>query len=187
MVATTEKGGPVLLNLGCGFNKLDGHVNVDAFDNCDPDVVHDLDAFPYPWSDNSVDGIEFWHTLEHLQDWWSSFLECARILKPGGYLHIRVPDESSSTALTYRDHYHVFGLNSFHGIQGRTHGTNAWAEEERDRVPLVLESYAQVPFEQYYWMTRWPFRWLLRFCAQHLRNFIWEQRFVFRKIGERNE
>lgn len=28
---------PVLLNLGCGFNKLPGHINVDAFDICEPD------------------------------------------------------------------------------------------------------------------------------------------------------
>lgn len=172
---------PVLLNLGSGFNPLDGYVNVDFYG--EPDVRHDLNLAPYPWADNSVDGIEYWHALEHLDDWWTSFTECARILKPGGFLHIRVPDESSTTALAYRDHKTVFSLVSFHGISDRPHGTNAWAATETGTVPLVLTSYYQVPFEQYQWMTRWC-PWLLRFCAKHMRNFIWEQRFYFMKVGK---
>jgi len=176
---------PLLLNLGCGFTKLDDYVNVDAFENCEPDVVHDLNQFPYPWKDESVDGILLSHTLEHLDDWWASFCECVRILKPGAEFVVRVPDESSSSALTYRDHNHVFSQYSFHGIHNRTGwGNNAWAELQNETVPLVLSQYNLVPFEQYYWMTHWPFRWLLIFCAKHLRNFIWEQRFAFLKVSK---
>lgn len=171
---------PLLLNLGCGENRLPGYVNVDAYGEAD--VIHDLNKFPYPWPDKSVDGIEIWHVLEHIPDWWGAFKEMARILKPGGYLHIRVPDESSSTALTYRDHLHVFTRHSFFGTHGMTPGTNAWAATERDSVPLVLVDYRQVPFKQYNWMIRWC-PWLLMFCSQHLRNFVWEQRFQFRRIG----
>lgn len=181
MGKTTE---PVFLNLGCGFKKKIGFTNVDAFDICAPDQLHDLNMFPYPWPDNSVDGIEMFHILEHLDDWWQVILECARILKPGGYLDIRVPDESSASALTYRDHNHVFSLCSFHGIQDRSGwGTNAWAATEDSKVPLVMVEYHQVPFRQYEWMTCWPFRYLLVFCSKHLRNFIWEQRFLFKKVG----
>lgn len=169
------------LNLGCGTNKKDGYVNVDAYG--DPDFKHDLNIFPYPWKDNSVDRIEMLHVLEHIPNWWQAFLECARILKPDGTLQINVPDESSRTALTYRDHHHVFYLNSFHGIHGNLSGTNSWAKEQESIVPLVLEQYAQVPYPEYYWMTRWPFQRLLEFCANHLRNFIHEQQFHFRKIN----
>ena len=178
----------VILNLGCGFKKMVGMVNVDAFDICQPDVVHDLNAFPYPWESNSVDGIAMHHTLEHLEDYWAVITECARILKVGGWLEVRVPDESSATAATYRDHLHVFSLASFHGIMERTGwGTNAWAAMENETVPLYMEKYNQVPFDQYNWMTRTGFRWLLVFCAKHMRNFIWEQRFLFRKVGDRDE
>lgn len=171
---------PIILNLGCGNNKGIGRVNVDAYG--DPDVVWDLQEFPYPWDDNSVDGIEMYHVLEHLPDWWSAFKECARILKPGGYLDIHVPDESSPTALTYRDHCHVFSINSFHGIIDAQSGTNAWAETEINSVPLKMINYYQVPFKKYEWMTKWC-SWLLRFCANHLRGFIWEQQFYFIKLG----
>jgi ubiquinone/menaquinone biosynthesis C-methylase UbiE len=175
-----EVARPVLLNLGAGFNRLEGHINVDAWG--DPDVKWNLNETPYPWADNSVDGIEMWHTLEHLPNWWEAFKECARILKPGGYLHIRVPDESSKTALTYRDHVAVFSPLSFHGIHGATHGTNAWAVHETGTVPLVLEQYWRVPFREYEWLARWLPR-VMEFCADHLRNFIHEQRFHFRKVG----
>ena len=175
---------PVRLNLGCGTNHLENFVNVDKYGKVD--YAHDLEVFPYPWDDNSVDEVVMNHVLEHIQPWWKAFNECARVLKPGGMLHINVPDESSKTALTYRDHHHVFSLISFHGIQGRGAGTNAWAMSEVDSVPLVLEDYRQVPHKQYNWMVKWC-PWLLLFCANHMRNFIHEQRFVFRKIGERDE
>jgi SAM-dependent methyltransferase len=172
---------PVFLNLGCGTNREPNHINVDAFATVNPDVVWDLNVTPYPWAANSVDGIMMYHVLEHLDNWWEAFTECARILKPGGYLRIHVPDESSATALTYRDHVRVFGLASFHGIHGRESGTNAWARTVEGSIPLMQEFYAQVPYKKYEWMI-WSCPWLLRFCAAHLRNFIWEQQFVFRKI-----
>lgn len=182
----TKSIAPLVLNLGCGFKKMVGCVNVDAFQNCQPDVLHDLNKLPYPWADNSVDGIEAHHIIEHLDDWWAVFVECARILRPGGFLHIRVPHDSSSTALTYRDHFHIFSPHSFHGTVGATHGTSAWAETENDSVPLMLTEYYRVPFRRYEWMTRWC-PWLLAFCADHLRNFIWEQRFHFKKVGKHEQ
>ena len=174
-----ETAKPIRLNLGCGFAKLPGYTNVDGWDNCEPDVVWDLDRFPYPWETNSITEIQMHHVLEHTSDWWGVFCECCRILKPGGMLEIRVPDESSATALTYRDHHHVFSLASFHGIQDAAHGTNAWAKTVQDTIPLRLEAYYQVPFPKYAWMPNW----LLGFVANHMRNFIHEQRFIFRKIG----
>lgn len=172
------------LNLGCGMNKRPGWVNVDGFDVCKPDMVHDLNAFPYPWDDNSVDEIYMNHVLEHIPMWWEAFKECARIMKPGAYFQVNVPDESSNTALTYRDHHHVFHLNSFHGIYQQLSGTNAWAMSEENSVPLALKHYVRVPHKQYFWMDRFGFKWLLAFCANHLRNFIHEQRFTFVKMDK---
>ncbi|KKM13534.1 hypothetical protein LCGC14_1715290 [marine sediment metagenome] len=178
----------VLLNLGCGFKKGSNCINVDKYEICEPDVIHDLNVFPYPWADNSVDGIFMFHTLEHLDDWWGAFLECARILKSGATLEIRVPDETSSSALTYRDHNHVFCIHSFHGIQDRSgYGTNAWAHTEDEKVPLVMISYRRIPFKQYLWMTHWPFKWLMAFCGVHMRNFVHEQIMIFQKVGDDND
>ena len=169
---------PTLLNIGCGKNTLPPPwINVDAYG--DPDVKHDLNIIPWHFAeDQSVDQIAAWHIFEHLEQWWDAFKECARILKPGGTLEIRVPDESSASALTYRDHLHVFSPLSFNDLVGTRSGTNAWAAEQK-RLPLKMVGYQQVPFKEYQWMFHFP--WLLRFCSRHMRNFIWEQRFIFQK------
>lgn len=180
------------LNLGCGFNKMEGYINVDKYDICEPDVVVDLDKFPWPWPDHSIDQIFASHVMEHLIDWWAAVNECARILKVGGIMEIRVPDESSSSALSYRDHNHVFSWFSFYGVRYTADsiirlrpGYNAWAQTEWGKLPLIITGYAQVPDEKYLWMAKWCPR-ILRFCADHLRNFIREQRISFQKIEGMN-
>lgn len=171
------------LNLGCGFDKSPDHTNVDMYAECEPDQVVDLSKYPWPWADNSADEVVAKHVIEHIPgDWWPFVQECARVLKPGGQLVITCPHESSSTALTYRDHHNVFAPNSFHGCMGAKHGTSAWAAHTKDTVPLRLIQYRQVPYKEYYWMMRWPFNRLLLWCAKHLRNFIHEQMFVFIKV-----
>jgi len=180
---------PIILNLGCGYKKLVGNknvtiLNVDAYPNCEPDLIWDLNLIPLPFKDNSIDQIYASHIFEHIKEWWPLFLDCARILKVLGLLEIRVPDESSNTALTYRDHHRVFSLVSFHGVQESTHGTSAWAKTEENMVPLRLLRYHQVPHKKYFWMIRWAPR-ILRFCANHMRNFIHEQVFIFQKLGDR--
>jgi SAM-dependent methyltransferase len=174
------------LNIGCGHNKMvgEGWVNVDAYANCKPDIVHDLNVAPWPFPDNSVDLIYARHVFEHLQNWWVALEECARILKPGGVLDMRVPHDSSSSAMGYRDHFHIFTPDSFHGTIGRKHGTNAWAEDCLDSIPLQMISFSLHPFEKYKWMIKWCPR-VLAFCAEHLRNFIWEQQFKFVKVGKK--
>lgn len=172
---------PLFLNLGCGFSKHPDAINVDGYKECNPDLLWNLNKYPYPWEDNSIDKIYAYHVFEHIEDWWRTFIECSRILKYMGELEIRVPDPTSDSALAYRDHLHIINLMSFDGIANRTMGRkhNAWAAAQ-NIVPMALIRYARVPFVQYNWLPIW----LLRLCAKYLRNFIWEQRFLFIKIRQ---
>lgn len=83
------------LNLGCGFNKPDGFVHVDMFEECSPDVVHNLENFPYPFDTDSVDEILFNHSLEHIGQQSSIFLkimqEIYRICRHEAIIKINVP------------------------------------------------------------------------------------------------
>jgi len=83
------------LNLGSGSKILEGFVNVDKFEYYNPDVVHDLEKFPYPFDDNSVDEILLSHVLEHIgqnPDIFNSIIkELYRISKNNSIIDIRVP------------------------------------------------------------------------------------------------
>lgn len=82
------------LNLGCGYNKLPGYINVDHDPRCEPDIVADLEQL-LPFEDNSVDEIVLHHVLEHLGQDTKTYLniwkEYYRILKDQGVIKITVP------------------------------------------------------------------------------------------------
>jgi len=94
-------GGSLLLNLGCGNKKYEGWVNADFFNFHDyfgnksfvPDWMLDLRK-PIRCSDNYWDGIFTEHTLEHLtyENNLKAIAEMFRILKPGAWIRIVVPD-----------------------------------------------------------------------------------------------
>ena len=83
------------LNLGCGFNKPDGFVHVDMFKECKPDIVHNLETFPYPFEESSVEEVLFNHSLEHIGQQSSVFFkiiqEIYRICSNEALIQINVP------------------------------------------------------------------------------------------------
>ena len=105
------------LNLGCGYQIVDGWINVDYglgarlskipflksinkrvrlfnLDNWDTRIfLHDLTK-EFPWKKESIDIIYSSHTLEHFsRSEGLGFLnECFRVLKKGGIIRIVVPD-----------------------------------------------------------------------------------------------
>jgi hypothetical protein len=91
------------LNLGCGHNKLDGFVNVDAAAACAPDQVVDLERFPWPWPDSSAELVVMSHVLEHLGQTPQVFLgvmtELYRVCAPGARVQVAVPHPRSDNFL----------------------------------------------------------------------------------------
>lgn len=82
-------------NLGCGNNKLEGFINVDKESFYNPDIIMDLEAFPWEIKDNSSDLIVLIHVLEHLgknpDDFLNVMKELYRIAKPYSEIEITVP------------------------------------------------------------------------------------------------
>lgn len=79
------------LNIGCGYNRLDGWLNLDSSPDSAADRLmpaHDL-AFPPA----SVSGIKAQQLVEHLGFFRTKFFlsECWRVLVPGGALTLETP------------------------------------------------------------------------------------------------
>ncbi len=83
------------LNLGCGYKHKEGFINLDTFTDCKPDVLHNLEEFPYPFDDNSVEEIILDNVLEHLGQTFCVFnqvmKELYRISTNSAKIYIKVP------------------------------------------------------------------------------------------------
>lgn len=94
------------LNLGCGQNLLPGYVNVDRYGS--PDVQCDLETFPWPWPDNSVDEFLFNHSLEHMGASLRTFIgiikEVYRTGRDGALVKIAAPHPRHDTFLNDPTH-----------------------------------------------------------------------------------
>ncbi|MFA5830725.1 MAG: methyltransferase domain-containing protein [Candidatus Paceibacterota bacterium] len=99
---------PKKLNLGSGEHRKPGYINVDWQELTKPDVVHNLNVLPYPFSENTFDFVEAFHVLEHLDKPFLVMKELHRITKPGGTVTIKVPH--FSRGFTHAEHAHGFDV-----------------------------------------------------------------------------
>ena len=94
---------PRKLNIGCGWDKREGFLNVDMNDFHEPDMVVDacdLSTFP----DGSFDFILAQDILEHMERSKTDIAlgEWARVLSESGVISIRVPNLLGMFGLLYR-------------------------------------------------------------------------------------
>jgi SAM-dependent methyltransferase len=110
---TAGTGGPRTLDVGCGRDKLPGAVGIDRSPDTAADVVHDLDAYPWPLADGAFELIRCQDVLEHLRDVVRALEEIHRVAAEGAEVRIRVPHFSSVQAYTDPTHRHFFSSASF--------------------------------------------------------------------------
>lgn len=176
--------GRTVLNFGCGKTtyKAPNVVNLDVFPHEGVNVV--CTANKLPFADGAFDFIIANHVIEHVPNWFESFKELARVLKPGGTIELWVPPVSSDSAFTYRDHINRIGIHSFAGTGSfNRSGNNLSAALEFDSLGdvrrLILDQKTRRPALKWWLMLAWPS--LLTFFADHLRNTVSEEGFFFRK------
>lgn len=101
------------LNLGSGHGRREGAVNLDITLDTNPDVVHDLNQYPWPFEADRFDRVVAFDVLEHLDDIAKVMVELHRICATGAVIEITVPHFSSDGAYTDPTHRHYFGAFSF--------------------------------------------------------------------------
>ncbi len=101
------------LDLGCGARCRDGFTGVDCLKLDGVEVVHDLNALPYPFDDDSVDEIWLDQVIEHLQSPIRVVEELWRICRHDAIVHIGVPYFRSRYMAIDPTHVTAFSVSSF--------------------------------------------------------------------------
>jgi len=97
----------VKLDLGSGPNPHEGFTGVDKYDAGPDGILADLQEFPWPFEDESVDEVWCSHYIEHApRELWCAFVnELHRVLKPEAKATIMHPNVKSHRA--FQDPWHV--------------------------------------------------------------------------------
>jgi glycosyltransferase involved in cell wall biosynthesis len=133
--------GPVKLNLGSGNKRYLDYTNCDKYPGREVDEIFSLDRVPY--EDGTVDAIHSEHALEHVRHMEArrALREWYRVLKPGGELHLQLPDleaccrrflEAQTQAERDWYRYTIYGIQCSQGDEpddGQIHYTGFTEEE----------------------------------------------------------
>jgi len=103
----------LILDVGCGGNKVPGALGVDRLSLPGVDVVCNFEGSPLPFETSTVDIIHTRHTLEHISDLEYVLREFLRVLKPNGKLYVTVPHFSNPLGYSDYTHKRFFGYYTF--------------------------------------------------------------------------
>jgi len=102
------------LNLGCGFRKMPGYINIDNRAEVSPDEVIDVtDGLPY--EDSSVEEVVAVDFLEHIPIGKTVAVveEIYRVLRHDGLLHHFTPSTDGRGAFQDPTHVSFWNINSW--------------------------------------------------------------------------
>ena len=108
----------MVLNLGCGQKQIEGAVNLDRVPAVRPDVVHDVDEFPWPFDENRFSEVVARDIIEHCSNVVMTMEEIHRVSKSGAVVKITTPHFSSANSFadpTHRFHFSYFSFDYFTG------------------------------------------------------------------------
>jgi predicted SAM-dependent methyltransferase len=101
------------LDIACGSKKQPGFTGVVIAPIPGVDVVHDLEQFPWPFQDDSVDEVHCAHYIEHTTDLIRFIDELHRIMKPGATAKLIAPYYTSIRCWQDPTHKRAISENTF--------------------------------------------------------------------------
>lgn len=161
---------PTKLNLGCGFDKRDGWLNVDNFVECDPDRMLEIERTPWDLPDDAFDEILMKHVLEHVGADFTTFAaimrELYRVLKPDGVLEIHVPHVRHDTFWSDPTHVRAFTPLTFEMMSKRRNLEWVAAKANYTMLALVMK----VDFEVVTMGQNYDPKWVARVQSGELKQ-----------------
>jgi SAM-dependent methyltransferase len=112
---------PVIIDIGCGPKKKEGHIGIDRVDMPQVDIVTDIESGLPFFPDQSVDEIHCRSVLEHINNFEPLLTEMIRVLKNEGKAYIFVPHFSNPYYYSDPTHIRPFGLYTFYYFADRKH------------------------------------------------------------------
>ncbi len=179
------------INLGAGFDIREGYINHDIAKLTDIDVVHDLNIFPWPWSDNKFSEIIAKDIIEHLEDFIKVMEELYRVTEFGGIVDIQVPYWNSWAAVTDPTHKKGFHEFTFRYFDPKSDFCKERPYYTSARFEIIYEEFIIVPFSPYFPL---PFisrkiaiknnviKRFLAFLSNHFGNIIIDIHLKLRKL-----
>lgn len=102
------------LNIGCGFKKEEGWINIDNDPLVYPDNIVNLGVDVLPFEDNTFDEVKASHILEHIGDGYIFLLkEIYRVCKNNATIEIFAPHHRSDWYYDDPTHCRAITVNSF--------------------------------------------------------------------------
>ena len=159
------------LNLGCGEKKISGFVGVDRIKTPATDIVHDLNVFPYPFSNSCAEEIIMDNVLEHLDDVMVTMEELYRLAKPGAIVRINVPYFKSNSAFTDPTHKHFFTETSFKYFN-EDNSLHFYTKAKFKVVETNLISHHQYKDAKHFFRNLLPFKKILNYFLFNIYDEI---------------
>ncbi|HKO68170.1 MAG TPA: class I SAM-dependent methyltransferase [Burkholderiaceae bacterium] len=160
-----------VLELGCGFNKTPGATGVDVIQGSHADIIHDLDKFPYPFTDDEWDRILCRCVLEHVNDFVGTVNEIWRIARPGAMVEVVGPFMSSVNYYADPTHKRAFTSKTFdYFIEGRLASNFGYSKARFDLVACEYDREERLKRTGVH-------RWLLDWANRNKQQY--EARFAF--------
>lgn len=150
-------------NLGCGNDYRQGWINVDKRSELRPDLIVDLEQFPWPIEDDCADEILLRQVLEQLGEGGSALhrvmQELYRISKPDAIIHVQVRHPRHDSFLAVPAHARPILPETFSYFDLAT--AESWQESREPRTSLAKE--LQVDFERTHFQHHLTPYWLKEF------------------------
>jgi SAM-dependent methyltransferase len=139
----------IKLNLGAGTDIRDGYINHDIVQLDGIDVVHNLNKYPWPWEDNSIDEIIAIDLVEHLDEFLPAMEELHRVLKHSGRLNLKVPYWNSVFRHIDPTHKRGFHEVTFHFFDPSKEICQLRRYYTHARFSIDKEVFILIPFAPY--------------------------------------
>ena len=147
---------PVIVDIGCGANKLNGAFGLDRRKEPGVDIICDFEH-AVPLKTNSVDVVYMSHIMEHIRDLIPFMEEVYRVCRSEAEVRVIVPYYTSRGA--FRDPTHVRYI---------TEDTFQYFESPTDYGAKTNFRIEKIVFDM-----RKPFRYFPKYFQKRFRRYLW--------------